>query len=170
MVINTAPTASGTLRRRSRRAVPPQRAVEASFRVRAREALRTEGRRMTKQRDALLDVIEHAAGHVDADAIYRLARERDARISLSTVYRTLTLLKQHRLVDELHLSEEHHHYEPASGPRHFHLVCSDCGQVEEFDGSALDGLRAQLKRERGFEVTSLQLDILGHCGHCPAAV
>src|SRR5262249_20051817 len=73
------------------------------FHTRAREALRLEGYRMTKQRDTLLDVIEHAQGHLDADGIYDLARQRDPRISLSAVYRTLNLLKHHDLVDELHL-------------------------------------------------------------------
>ena len=103
---------------RGRRSGRKARAAEAplvSFRTRARDALRAEGYRMTKQRDTLLDVIEHAEGHLDADGIYDLARKRDPRISLSTVYRTLNLLKHHDLVDELHLSEEHHHYEPKSG-------------------------------------------------------
>ena len=63
---------------------------------------------MIQQRDVLLDVIEHAGEHLDAD---RLARERDNRVSRSTVYRTLSLLKRHDLVDELHLSEAHHRYE-----------------------------------------------------------
>ena len=52
-----------------------------SFRDRARQALRSEGHRMTQQRDVLLDVIEHAGDHLDADGLYRLARERDNRIS-----------------------------------------------------------------------------------------
>src|SRR3712207_9050490 len=88
---------------------------KATFQERARAALRSEGHRMTQQRDVLLDVIEHAGEHLDADGLYRLARERDSRISLSTVYRTLSLLKRHDLVDELHLSEEHHHYEAKIG-------------------------------------------------------
>src|SRR5437764_7485389 len=97
------------------------------FRDRARDALRSEGRRMTQQRDVLLDVIETAGAHLDADGLYQLARQRDNRISLSTVYRTLALLKQHNLVDELHLSEEHHHYEAKSARQHYHLLCTECG-------------------------------------------
>jgi Fur family transcriptional regulator, ferric uptake regulator len=153
----------------SRRTRPGQ-APGASFRIRAREALRGEGYRMTKQRDTLLDVIEHAEGHLDADGIYDLARRRDPRISLSTVYRTLNLLKRHDLVDELHLSEEHHHYEPKTGaPQHYHLVCVDCGSVQEVSGGVLDRLREELLRERGFRVTGVQLDVQGHCGSCPPA-
>lgn len=165
----TAPTDnSAPQRRRARRGAASRPAV--SFHTRAREALRAEGYRMTKQRDALLEVIEHAEGHLDADGIYDLARRRDPRISLSTVYRTLNLLKHHDLVDELHLSEEHHHYEPRSGrPQHYHLVCVDCGTVQEFSGGVLDGLTDELRREQGFVVTGLQLDVQGHCGRCATA-
>ena len=136
------------------------------FRERARDALRSEGHRMTQQRDVLLDVIETAGAHLDADGLYQLARQRDNRISLSTVYRTLALLKQHNLVDELHLSEEHHHYEAKSGEQHYHLLCTECGAVQEFSGEILDHLKAALQREHGFHVMSLQLDIAGRCARC----
>ena len=126
---------------------------------------------MTQQRDVLLDVIEHAGEHLDADGLYRLARARDNRISLSTVYRTLALLKRHDLVDELHLSEEHHHYEAKTGDRrHYHLVCVDCGEVTEFSGGVVDRLRDELRREHGFQVTSMELDIAGRCSRCAAKV
>ncbi len=124
---------------------------------------------MTQQRDVLLDVIEHAGEHLDADGIYRLARERDNRISLSTVYRTLALLKQHDLVDELHLSEEHHHYEAKTGAaQHYHFVCTSCGAVKEFTGGAADRLREELEREQGLRVTGMQLDLSGLCSRCVA--
>jgi Fur family ferric uptake transcriptional regulator len=116
----------------------------------------------------LLDVIESAGAHLDADGLYQLARKRDNRISLSTVYRTLALLKQHNLVDELHLSEEHHHYEAKSAEQHYHLLCTDCGRVEEFSGEIVEQLREALRREHGFTVTSLQLDIAGRCARCTA--
>lgn len=121
---------------------------------------------MTQQRDILLEIIQRAGGHLDADALYRLAREQDDRISLSTVYRTLSLLKRHDLVDELHLSEEHHHYEMKSAAEHYHLVCTECGAVEEFSGDIAERLRAELLRDHGFTVTAMQLDIAGVCGRC----
>jgi Fur family ferric uptake transcriptional regulator len=138
-----------------------------SFQERAHAALRNEGHRMTQQRHVLLDVIEHSGEHLDADGLYRLARARDNRISLSTVYRTLALLKRHDLVDELHLSEEHHHYEARRDEaEHFHFVCTSCGAVEEFPGSIAEHLREELLRDHGFEVTAMQLDITGRCATC----
>ncbi|MDQ3699686.1 MAG: transcriptional repressor [Chloroflexota bacterium] len=152
--------------RRGRRRGRP---ASASFREQAQRALRSDGHRMTQQREILLDVIEHAGEHLDADGLYRLARERDRRISLSTVYRTLALLKQHDLVEELHLSEEHHHYEARSTVRHYHLVCIVCGRVEEFGSEGVERLREQLRRDRGFQVSSIDLDISGRCAGCVAS-
>ena len=133
--------------------------------------MRQAGMRWTQQRETLLDVIEHAKGHQDADGLYRLARERDPRLSLSTVYRTLGVLKRHGLVDELHLSEEHHHYEPVPVPgaeQHYHFVCSSCGEVTEFTGGAVNRLRDELRREHGFVVHSVDLDVSGLCSRCAA--
>ncbi|MBI3973606.1 MAG: transcriptional repressor [Chloroflexi bacterium] len=149
--------------RRRRRSA---RSLDEPFRERARDALRSEGHRMTQQRDILLNVIENAGAHLDADGLYQLARRQDNRISLSTVYRTLSLLKRHNLIDELHLSEEHHHYEAKTAEEHYHLVCIDCGAVEEFAGGIIEHVREVVKHERGFHVTSLQLDIAGMCARC----
>ena len=143
-----------------------------SFLGQARAALRSEGVRITRQREAVLDVIGRADTHVAADEIYQQARARDPGLSLSTIYRTLALLKRHGLVDELHLAEEHHHYEVRPPTQHYHLVCTECGAVEEVEevfGGSVDHLRDALLRERGFAVASLELDIAGVCGRCRAA-
>lgn len=137
-----------------------------SFRDGAKRALRAAGMRWTQQRDTLLEVIEDAEGHQDADGLYRLARDRDPPISLSTVYRTLAILKRHGLVDELHLSEEHHHYEAKTAERHFHFVCTSCGAVTEFTGAAVDRLSEELRREHGFDVQAIDLDVSGRCARC----
>jgi Fe2+ or Zn2+ uptake regulation protein len=123
---------------------------------------------MTHQRELLLDVIESAESHLDADELYRRARERDRRISLSTVYRTLSLLKRHDLVDELHLSEEHHHYEAKSGVEHYHVVCQECGSVEEFASPLTVQLRAEVEKRYSFDVTGLDIEIVGRCRRCRA--
>jgi len=61
-----------------------------------------KGQRVTSQRRLLLDLIRQSEGHLDADELYRLAKEREPRISLSTVYRTLRLFKELGLVEERH--------------------------------------------------------------------
>jgi len=133
-----------------------------------KQILRAEGKRVTSQRALLLRIIQGSSGHLDADEIYRQAREHDPRISLSTVYRTLKLLKELGLVEEFHFDEEHHHYEMAADTVHYHLVCTECGRIVEFQSPLLDELAAELKREHGFALERLQIDGLGRCQECQA--
>ena len=82
----------------------------------SRQILNRSNQRVTGQRALLLDLIRQNYGHLDADELYRKAKQKNRRISLSTVYRNLGLFKKLGLVDEHHFAEEHHHYEakPAS--------------------------------------------------------
>lgn len=132
------------------------------------ETLRAEGKRITPQRTLLLDVIRRSKGHLDADQLYHLARERDPRISLSTVYRNLNLLKELGLISRLHLDEEHHHYELKDAANHYHLICSSCGQVIEFDSSLVEQLVADVSAEKDFVVERVRIDLTGLCVECRA--
>ncbi len=132
------------------------------------EVLRAQGKRVTPQRRLLLQVIRRSKGHLDADEIYRLAREKDPRISLSTVYRNLNMLKELGLISELHLDEEHHHYELKDATEHYHLICSGCGQVVEFDSSLVGELVTQVSGEKDFLIERAHIDLVGLCAKCRA--
>ncbi len=129
--------------------------------------LRAQGKRVTPQRLLLLETIREQKGHLDADELYRLAKRKDPRLSLSTVYRTLSLLKELDLVDELHLAEEHHHYEikDRSGAHH-HLICLGCGQVIEFESPLTEGMKTKVAKERDFQITGVHIDLQGYCREC----
>jgi len=129
------------------------------------QALRREGKRMTAQRSLLLRIIAESEGHLDAEEIHRRAREQGARLSLSTVYRTLAVLGKMGLLRELHFAEEHHHYERTLG-EHYHLYCLECGRISEHwppDGGRR--LR-QVAEECGFDLVVARLELHGFCGQC----
>ncbi len=130
--------------------------------------LRAHGKRITPQRRLLLRVIRQSKGHLDADEIYRLVREKDPRVSLSTVYRNLNMLKELGLVSELHLDQEHHHYEMRDAAEHYHLICSDCGQVVEFDSPLVTELMRSVSAEKEFLVERTHIDLVGLCAKCRA--
>lgn len=136
---------------------------------RATEAVRSSGYRMTKQRSILLELIESATGHLDAVELHLLARQHDDRISLSTVYRTLSMLKKLDLVDELRLSEDHRHYESKSNAEHYHLVCLKCGKVIEFRSPLAERMQRAVCKRDGFVATSTRIDISGYCRSCQQA-
>ena len=124
------------------------------------------GLRVTSQRALILEIIRHGRGHLDADEIYRRAREKQPRLSLSTVYRTLQTLKKLGLVEELHFDEEHHHYEVKPSAEHHHLVCIGCGKVVEFKCPLSKEVKDDVSREKDFEVTEVEVQMRGYCPKC----
>jgi Fur family ferric uptake transcriptional regulator len=132
------------------------------------EVLRAKGRRITAQRRLVLEIIAQRKGHLDAGEIHRWARKKDPRISLSTVYRNLNLLKELGLISELHLDQEHHHYEVKEQTEHYHLICSRCGKIVEFDNPLVGKLTAQVGKEKGFSVERVHMDLVGLCDECRA--
>jgi Fur family ferric uptake transcriptional regulator len=134
----------------------------------ALEILRAEGKRITAQRALLLEVIRESHGHLDADQIYQQARTKDPRISLSTVYRNLNMLKDLGLISELHLDEEHHHYEIREDIEHYHLICSGCGRVIEFESPLVARLFAEVQKSHDFLIELAHIDLVGLCKDCRA--
>jgi len=134
-------------------------------------SLRQQGLRLTRQRRILLELLERSGAHLDADRLYRLARERDPKINRVTVYRTLKLLKDTGLVDELdlmHWEGEAHYYETRMKQEHAHVVCLRCGKVEEYYGEPLRKMRRQIENHLGFQVLMVRTEVGGYCSHCRA--
>jgi len=131
-----------------------------------RQILNSSSRRVTAQRTLLLELLRHSGGHVDADELYRRARKKYPRISLSTVYRNLQLFKKLGLVDERHFDEEHHHYEVKSGEEHQHLLCISCGKVVEFDYPASRRFKENVGKKYDFDITGVEIHITGLCSGC----
>ena len=129
--------------------------------VRAVEKLRAAGRRVTRERELLLGIIDRNP-HLDATEIYRIAKDQRPQIGLATVYRTLNLLKEIGLVRTCELGESHRHYEVRQDD-HLHLICSDCGRV--LDIPSPESLRT-LAEEHGFRVERTRLELIGRCESC----
>ena len=121
---------------------------------------------MTRQRTLLLDLIKDAGGHLDADELYRRAREKQPRVSLSTVYRALHLFKKMGLVEEYHFDESHHHYEATSKKEHHHLLCLGCGKVTEFQSPLSRYVTRNVPEARDFHIVDTELRMTGYCSDC----
>ena len=133
--------------------------------------LRQRRIRLTRQRRVVVQVIESAPRHLDANEILELARQIDADITQVTVYRSLELLKRHGLIDELdllHLRGHRHFYE-SHGPRdHIHVACVGCGKVREVESPLYEELKQQIARDCGIEITVSRTEIGGLCEACRA--
>jgi Fur family ferric uptake transcriptional regulator len=125
--------------------------------------------RLTRQRTILLDLIEKTGQHLDAESLYQMAREKDPKLNRVTVYRTLKLLKDGGLVDELdlmHYGGGQHYYETRRKQEHAHIICLGCGKVEEYFGEPLQSLRRQIEADFGFEIVLARTEVGGYCAHC----
>jgi Fe2+ or Zn2+ uptake regulation protein len=131
-----------------------------------RQAGGLPGKRATAQRRLLLDIIQQADGHLDADELYRRAREREPAISLSTVYRNLKLFRDSGLVEERHFSQEHHHYEAKAPVEHHHLVCLNCGEVIDFVSPLAERIKRRIGEKNDFQVTGADIRVVGYCARC----
>jgi Fur family ferric uptake transcriptional regulator len=123
-------------------------------------------RRSTQQRQLILEIIAQADRHVDADEIYRQARQKSPSISLSTIYRNLQLFKELRLVEEHQLDGMRRYYESMSGSKHHHMVCLGCGRVFEFTCPSTERIKSRLGKEEGFKVTGVDVRLIGYCPDC----
>jgi Fe2+ or Zn2+ uptake regulation protein len=132
----------------------------------SRKTLNVAGKRVTNQRALIMEIIRQGEGHLDADEIYRRAREKEPRLSLSTVYRTLQMLKKLGLVEELHFDEEHHHYEVKPSAEHHHLICLGCGRVIEFNRPLSRYIKRNIPEAKGFDIAETEVRMSGYCSKC----
>jgi Fur family ferric uptake transcriptional regulator len=136
-----------------------------------KDSLKKRGVRLTRQRQILLDLIDKSGEHLDAERLFQMAKQVDPKLNRVTVYRTLKMLKQGGLVDELdlmHFGGDQHYYETRLKQEHAHIICLRCGRVEEFFGDPLQKIRRQVEATFGFQILIARTEIGGYCAHCQA--
>lgn len=128
-----------------------------------------KNRFLTRQRRLVLEILRQSPHHPDAGMIYLEAKQRGERISLATVYRSLSYLKEAGLVAENSFGEGHGHFEPAQGAHHFHFTCIDCGAVIELEAGEINRLARALGEARGLQVDDIHIHLRGRCPDCQQA-
>jgi Fur family ferric uptake transcriptional regulator len=124
------------------------------------------GYRLTPQRLMILSAIEDSDDHISAEEIYGQIVAKYPYVNISTVYRTLELLKGLGLVTETDFGEGRVRYHPADKGHHHHLVCQECGAIIDLDESALASIKDVLLQEYGFIADLRHLAIFGRCVNC----
>lgn len=124
------------------------------------------GYRLTPQRIMVLSAIEDSDDHISAEEIYAQIVAKYPQVNISTVYRTLELLKRLSLVTETNLGGGRVRYHSVEKGHHHHLVCQECGAIIDLDESVLSSLKDTLRREYKFIADLRHLAILGHCANC----
>ena len=118
----------------------------------------------------VLDLFQHSeTRHLTAEDVYRKLLEEHSDIGLATVYRVLTQFEQAGLLVRHHFESGKAVYELNEGGHHDHLVCLQCGRVEEFYDPEIEKRQAKVARERGFAIHDHQLYLYADCikADCP---
>ncbi|MGH9042626.1 MAG: Fur family transcriptional regulator [Acidimicrobiia bacterium] len=126
-----------------------------------------DGGRRTASRQAIVETVVGAKGHLTAEQIADQVQARFPSVNLSTVYRTLETLEELGVVDHVHLGHGRAVYHLAD-QTHQHLFCETCERVEELPITKLRPLFAMLEREFGFELDRRHFAIVGRCRSCRA--
>lgn len=127
--------------------------------------LRARGYRLTPQRQLVLEAVG-ALGHSTPEEIVTEVRKTAAAVNISTVYRTLELLEELGLVRHTHLGHGAPTYSVAGDDDHVHLVCRDCGEVQEAERALVSDVIDGLRHELGFRVDIGHFALFGTCRAC----
>lgn len=129
------------------------------------EYLKKHKQRKTTERYAILEHIYSYDGHFNADILFNLLQQ-DYRVSLATVYNTLDLLLEAKLIIKHQLGGQFAQYEKAFGNNtHHHLVCTNCGKVKEFSDKQIR-TSIQTRSFAHFHMSHYSLYLFGLCGKC----
>jgi Fur family ferric uptake transcriptional regulator len=130
------------------------------------EILRRAGHKMTPQRLLIVRALRHAGGHVTASKIADEVRRDYPFVDVSTVYRTLDVLRRMRLVTATDMGSGDDVFEWAPEQPHHHLICSSCGEVTELSHGYLEALENTLVHEFRFKPDLHHFAIFGLCAAC----
>ncbi len=129
--------------------------------------LKTE-EKLTRQRDAVLQVIRSREDHPTANEIFQAARQQLPTISYATVYNSLRFLKEAGLVHEIKFGDGASRYDRET-ERHDHAICNECGKLVDFDLPQAADLMQAAARESKFQPASVHLTLKGLCPDCRKA-
>ena len=126
-------------------------------------------RRTTRQRTALLVLLDELDGFRSAQDLHALLRERGDSVGLATVYRALQALVDDGQLDVLRTTDGEAGYRRCSPSHHHHLVCRSCGRTVEVADPPVERWAARVAEEHGFADVQHQVEVFGTCAGCVAA-
>lgn len=125
--------------------------------------------RMTKERETLVREILRAPRHFEAEQLIRRLRWSRRRVSRATVYRTLSLLEASGILRRSTFGGDRSYYEAVLNEGHHdHLICLECGRIEEFEEPQIEALQNKVCTDQGFTLLDHVHQMFGLCPTCEA--
>lgn len=120
-----------------------------------------KGLKMTEQRRVIARVLSESTDHPDVEMVYHRAIERDPRISIATVYRTVKLFEEASILERHDFGDGRARYEERPEEHHDHLIDVKTGEVVEFSNAEIERLQAEVARTLGYRLVDHRLELFG---------
>ncbi|WP_323704850.1 Fur family transcriptional regulator [Mammaliicoccus sp. Dog046] len=137
---------------------------------RVKEQLHKASYKLTPQREATVRVLlENESDHLSAEDVYLKVKDKAPEIGLATVYRTLELLAELKVVDKINFGDGVARFDlRKEGAKHFHhhMVCMECGAVDEIEEDLLDDVERRVEKDFAFKILDHRLTFHGVCHRC----
>ena len=128
------------------------------------DELKHSGLKATLPRIKVLEVFQKASQrHMSAEDVYKVLLAEDADVGLATVYRVLMQFEQAGILSRTHFETGKAVFELNEGKHHDHLVCMDCGRVEEFYDAEIEKRQNAVAKAKGFQIADHALSLYAHC-------
>lgn len=129
--------------------------------------LKASGLKATLPRLKILEIFQNSeVRHLSAEDVYKILLSENLDVGLATVYRVLTQFEQAGLLQRNHFETGKAVFELNEGSHHDHLICLNCGQVEEFCDPEIELRQKAVAKELGFEIADHALALYGRCQEC----
>jgi Fur family peroxide stress response transcriptional regulator len=129
------------------------------------EALRSKGYKATPQRIAICRIVLNSRAHPSAQQVYYEVKKIHPTVSLATVYKTLEVLRDLDLVQEITLPKGQARFDSFMNP-HVNLICLKCGSITDLDDATVKGISRKVAAATKFKPTGQRVDVYGICQKC----
>lgn len=133
-----------------------------------KEILKNKKLKFTSQREKILEILYNNEVHFTPEELYLKIKEDypHLNIGIATIYRTLNLLEESKMITSISFGQSGKKYEIAIKPHHDHLICDICGNIIEFEDEEIERRQEEIAKKHGFLLKNHSLQLHGICKNC----
>lgn len=136
--------------------------------VEFKKLLKKNGLKFTIQREVILETLYHSETHLTPELLHQkiLQEHPQLKAGIATIYRTLSLLEDSKMVTSLSFGAQGKKYELGAKDHHDHLICTECGEITEFVDESIETRQLQIAEQLGFKMRAHSMQVYGICKAC----
>lgn len=131
-----------------------------------KEELRKHSLKATPSRLAVLNLLEATNNPIDVATIFEYVKKQRIDADPATIFRIINILTEHGIAKQIHLGEGKFRYEYAAKAEHHHLVCMQCGDIEDISDCPITTLEKAITKKKQFIIKKHALEFFGVCKQC----